>query len=201
MKLPLLAALMLVFISTAHAGVLEDIKERQSGVNTVRAGFSQEKHTELLERPIKSSGKFYFKSPVGVRWEYGDEMLVVYDGKTLYLHYTELEEAEKVEGVAGYAGPLVFDLGVILNDYDVDVEESGDAARLLLTPKKPMPFKSMAMTFPKGAAFPSQVSIFEESGDYTVIDFHGIRTNVPLSDGLFRFSPPPGVVVRERKLQ
>jgi outer membrane lipoprotein carrier protein len=200
MKLPISLAFLLFVFSVAHAGPLEDIRERQKGVKTVKAGFSQKKHTELLERPIKSSGDFYFKSPVGVRWEYRDEMVVVYDGKTLYLHYTELEQAEKVEGVAGYAGPLVFDLEVILKDYRVEVEESNGAARLDLMPKKRKPFKSMAMTFPEGAAFPSQVKIFEESGDHTVIDFHDIKTNVPLSDKLFRFIPPPGVVVRERKL-
>ena len=200
MKLPVFLAFMLFVFSVAHAGPLEDIRERQKGVKTVKAGFSQKKHTELLERPIKSSGDFYFKSPVGVRWEYRDEMVVIYDGKYLYLHYTELEQAEKVEGVAGYAGPLIFDLEVILKDYRVEVEESEGAARLDLMPKKRKPFKSMAMTFPEGAAFPSQIIIFEETGDHTVIDFHDIETNVPLSDKLFRFIPPPGVVVRERKL-
>jgi outer membrane lipoprotein carrier protein len=128
-------------------------------------------------------------------------MIVVYNGSTLYLHYTELEEVEKVDGVAGYAGPLIFNLEIILKDYKVKVEESEGAARLDLKPKKRMPFKSMTMTFPEGAAFPSHVIIFEDSGDHTVIDFHGIEINVPLSDGLFRFSPPPGVVVRERKLR
>jgi hypothetical protein len=102
--------LVLLPVAPSFGGAIEDIREKQKGLVTVRAHFKQEKRTELLERPIRSEGKFYFKSPVGVRWEYDEAMVVVYDGKSLYLHYTELDEAEKIDGVSGYVGPLSFDL-------------------------------------------------------------------------------------------
>jgi outer membrane lipoprotein-sorting protein len=197
--LPALFALLLA--APAGAGLLDEIKERQKGVRTVRAEFRQLKHTELLERPIKSKGTFYFKSPLGVRWEYEDAMVVIYDGKTLYLHYTELDEADKVDGVSGFVGPLVFDLKLLLKDYEVEASKVAEGTRLDLKPKKSMPFQSMVMIFPDGAGFPSEVSIFEETGDRTVIMFHEVKVNVAVSDELLKFSPPPGVVIRERTLQ
>jgi outer membrane lipoprotein-sorting protein len=56
------------------------------------------------------------------------------------------------------------------------------------------------MFFPRGAAFPGEIRITEETGDITVIKFHDIRTNVKLPDSLFEFTPPPGVVLRERHI-
>jgi outer membrane lipoprotein carrier protein len=184
----------------ARGGVIEDIQKRQKGISTVRAAFKQEKHTELLARPIRSDGMFYFKAPVGVRWEYRDAMTVVYDGTTLYLHYLELEEAEKIDGVSGYVGPLSFDMEVLLREYRVETEDVPEGVLLNLTPRKKVPFASMSMLFPEGAPFPSEVRIVEEMGDRTVILFSDVETNVKLPDGLFRFAPPPGVMLRERKL-
>jgi outer membrane lipoprotein carrier protein len=191
---------MLVLTAPAFAGVLDEIRERQKGVRTVRADFRQEKHTELLDRPIRSSGVFYFKAPVGVRWEYRDAMTVIYDGKTLYLHYIGLDEAEKVEGAAGYVGPLCFDIDILLKDYDVKAAKQGGGALLDLSPNKRMPFQSMQMLFREGEGFPYEVRVLEASGDRTVIKFEKIEMNAPVSDELLRFEPPPGVVVRERML-
>lgn len=195
----LLAGLMVA--GGAMAGPLEEIKARQEGVRSVKALFRQEKHTMLLERPIKSSGTFYFKSPVGVRWEYKDAMTVVYDGENLYLYYIDLEEVEKVRGASGYVGPLVFDIGMLLKDYDVQAERSPDGIRLLIKPRKPMVFESMEMSFAEGAGFPSRVSVLEESGDRTDITLHDVKINADLPDDLFVFHPPPGVKVRERQLK
>jgi outer membrane lipoprotein-sorting protein len=185
----------------AFAGLLDEIRENQKGTKTVAASFKQQKHTELLDRPIKSNGLFYFKSPVGVRWEYEDSITVIYDGTYLFLHYLELEEAERVEGVSGFVGPLMFDIESLLENFKVNAEKVTDGIRLNLEPTKQMPFKSMVMVFPDGSGFPRSVEVFEETGDRTEIHFYNVRTNVTVSDELLKFKPPPGVIVRERKLR
>lgn len=191
----------LLLAAPASAGVLDAIREKQGEVKAVKAGFTQEKRTELLERPILSKGTFYFKPAKGVRWEYDEAMVVIYDGESVYLHYTELEEAEKVGGVAGYAGPLVFDIDLILKDYDVKAGESEGGYRLTLAPKAQMPFERMEMLFDPDAAFPREIRITEESGDLTVIRFSGVELNAEIPDSMFVFTPPPGVTVRERQFQ
>jgi outer membrane lipoprotein-sorting protein len=196
-----------IFVLVAHAalavaaGPLDELRERQKGVSTVYARFTQEKHTALLPRPIKSSGEFYFKSPVGVRWIYTEAMEVVYDGKTLYIYYAEAREAEKISGAGGFVGPLTFDIDEMLKGYDVKAEKAGGDIRLGLRPLKEMPFASMQMTFRGGGAFPEEVAVLEGTGEKTVIRFHDVKTNLPLKDSLFKFEPPRGVTVRERSLE
>lgn len=184
------------------AGPIEEISALQKGMKTVSAPFTQKKMTELLARPIKSKGTFYFKQGAGVRWVYDGQMVVVYDGVTLWLHYTEMDEAEKVKGIAGFSGPLSFDVVQLKKDYVIKAarEASGDIA-LELKPKVRMPFVSMRMVFAGGEAFPREVTVREESGDETVITFAKTKLNVKLKDSLFVFKPPRGVTVKERQFQ
>lgn len=192
------AICILVANVSADTGPLEKLKARQKGIRTVESDFRQEKHTQLLVRPIRSSGKVYMKSGVGVRWEYKGEMVVIYDGEDVYLHYTELDEADRIKGAGGYAGPLTFDIVELLRDYQVEAAESGGEIILDLKPLKRMPFASMKMVFGEGAAFPGKVVIIEEDGDRTVIRFREVEQNVDIPDRMFEFTPPPGVVLRER---
>jgi outer membrane lipoprotein-sorting protein len=187
--------------SPSSPSSIEEIKALQKDISSIKADFSQKKVTELLDRPIKSTGMFYFKSGFGVRWEYDEVMNVIYDGKTLYLHYLGLDEAEKVSGVSGYVGPLSFDIEALLKDYDVTATDISSGVSLSLIPRKHMPFKSMSMVFKKGSPFPDKVRILEESGDHTTINFSNLSTNIELSDGLFIFKVPPGVTLRERSIR
>jgi outer membrane lipoprotein-sorting protein len=175
-----------ILAASAFGSPIDEIKKSQKDIKSVKASFRQEKHTELFQRPIKSEGTFYFMAGKGVRWEYGTEMVVVYDGESLYLHYVELEEAEKVNGVSGFVGPLSFDITQLV---------------MHLIPKKQVPFESMEMVFPKGAAFPSLVKIVEQTGDRTEIHFDDVEENPGLDSTLFQFVPPPGVTLRERVLR
>lgn len=184
-----------------NPGLIESIREAQKGLRTVRAAFKQEKRTELLDRPVRSEGKFYFKSPAGVRWEYDKTMVVIYDGESLYIYYSELDEAEKINGAGGFVGPLGFDLGLLRKEFDIKASGKQGRSILSLRPKKDMPFELMEMVFAGGAAFPEEVRIIEENGDRTVITFFNVETNVDVPDSMFVFAPPPGVRLRERNLQ
>lgn len=200
-RFSLIALFVMLLAQAAWAGPLEDIAKAQKETSTVQASFAQEKHTELMSRPLRSKGTFYMKTSKGVRWQYADEMDVIFDGKVIYVYYTELNEVEKVMGAAGYAGPLVFDIKSIVKEYDVTESEAGGIYTLLLKPKSRMPFVQMQMAFQKGAAFPQSVTITEETGDRTVINFTSIEINKSLSDKFFKFTPAKGAKVRERQVQ
>ena len=200
----ILSALIIFMLSLpAMAGPVEDISLLQKGnLKSVRAPFKQKKQTELLPRPVKSKGTFYFKEGAGVRWVYDYQMVAIYDGSSLYLHYIELDDAEQIDGIAGFSGPLSFNVAELKKDYDIKAKvdsASGDIA-LKLTPSKRMPFVFMRMLFHKGQAFPYEVSVHEKSGDVTRINFIEPEFNIDLKDDLFKFTPPKGVTVRHRKL-
>jgi len=180
---------------------VEEIREAQKGLRTVRADFKQEKRTELLDRPVRSEGRFYFKSPSNLRWEYDESMVVIYDGRSLYIHYTELGEAERIDDAAGFVGPLGFNLDLLRKDFEIQATGSQGRGLLSLRPKKDMPFELMEMVFSGGGAFPREVRITEENGDRTVITFLNVETNVDVPDSTFVFVAPPGVKLRERNLR
>lgn len=199
--LSVIAAVMMLPLSVpAWAGPLEDLSALQKDLKSVRAPFKQKKLTELLPRAIKSKGTFYFSDGAGVRWEYDGQMVVIYDNESLYLHYIELSEAEKVDGIAGFNGPLSFNVKELARDYDIktSVSEAGDIT-LHLVPRQLMPFENMRMVFKKGEPFPSEVRVMEATGDETVISFIDPEFNLKLKGKLFVFTPPRGVKVRVRQ--
>lgn len=198
----LLFLVLLSSVSAIYAGdPLDELVARQKGVNTLRSNFSQEKHAMLLEKPLKSDGVFYYKADAGVRWQYSEGLLVIYDGEALYVFDPELGEAEKVAEARGVIGPLSFDVEFLKKDYEIEAERLDGAIRLNLTPREEAPFRSMEITFPDGSPFPREVVMKEETGEMTRIEFKDISINEPLPDDLFVFSPPPGVKMRERKMQ
>jgi outer membrane lipoprotein-sorting protein len=199
--LSLFILIALALLSPAYADILDELRESQKGLKTVRASFSQEKHTELLDRPIKSDGTLAIRSGSGVRWEYEGEMVVIYDGTDLYFYYTELEEAEKLKGVSGFVGPLAFDIDLLTRDYEVEASRRDGRYVLVLHPRKEMPFKEMEMRYAPGKPFPEEVKIREETGDSTVITFRDVRINAEVPEELFVLKLPPGVPLRERDMR
>jgi outer membrane lipoprotein-sorting protein len=199
--LSLFILIALALLSPAYADILDELRESQKDLKTVRASFSQEKHTELLDRPIKSDGTLAIRSGSGVRWEYEGEMVVIYDGTDLYFYYTELEEAEKLKGVSGFVGPLAFDIDLLTRDYEVEASRRDGRYVLVLHPRKEMPFKEMEMRYAPGKPFPEEVKIREETGDSTVITFRDVRINAEVPEELFVLKLPPGVPLRERDMR
>lgn len=181
-------------------GLLDELIERQGKLETVQASFVQEKYDPMLGRPIKSEGSFYFKVGSGVRWEYED-VLVVYNGKFLYVYSPETEEAEKIMGKQGFMGPLAFDLKELLKEYDMEAFRDGEIIKVKLRPKKEMPFESMVMLFKGEEAFPSEVSITDINGETSSIRFDNVKLNTQFRKDMFVFHPPPGTVVREREFE
>lgn len=198
-RLFVLLTLLLLITGEARAvSLTEELGERQKGLQSIKASFDQEKRTELLNRPIRSKGTVYFKAQGGVRWEYDGSMLVIYDGKTVYVHYLGMEEADKVVGASEYIGPLTFDVPTLVRDYKVEAKRADKDIVLDLKPKKRMPFATMRMTFGPQDSFPREISITEESGDSTTIKFRDIFANIPIKDAQFVFTPPKGVTLKER---
>ena len=48
----------------------DDIERESAKIQSVTAHFSQEKHMQILTKPLVSKGRFYFQAPDSVRWEY-----------------------------------------------------------------------------------------------------------------------------------
>lgn len=201
-----LSALIIIFfsiITVSHAGSVDELKAKQADIKTVSARFMQEKHTKLLTKPIRSSGRFFYKQPDMIRWEYSGSvnMQVIYNGKELWLYYPELKEADRLNGMPQYSSLMHFDVSSLAGDYAISARKDKNVSLLSLVPKIKGPVRQIEMEFPGQSSFPRMIKLTDSNNEETVIIFSDVQLNTVIQDNTFRFIPEKGVTIRERTLK
>ena len=195
--------LLILFTSTTSlADIIDDLKAKQAKVKTVSAQFTQEKHTKLLTKPIKSSGRFLFKQPDRIRWEYrgSTNMQVIYNGKEFWIYYPELNEADKINGMPQYSSLMHFDIAKMSKDYDIKGRREQNILKLRFTPMVKSPVTLIEMEFTEDSSFPGNLKLTDSNGEITLIIFKDVKFNSEIQDNIFTFNPDKAVKVRERSL-
>ena len=181
------------------ANSLEDIQKKSSEIKSVGARFTQEKHIQILARPLISKGIFYFQAPDSVRWEYISpvkSILLMHKGN-IRRYLISGKGAVKDSGNA--AQSMQFVLPEISrwtrgqftdNDYFMASFKGGKEKQVVLTPRK----KELSSMISRIVITPSpdtpgvlkSVKIVEGEGNYTLLEFTDVRINEKLNDSLFR---------------
>jgi len=184
------------FLCLGWADTWEGIKKTASTVTSVRAEFVQEKHMEILARPLVSKGIFYFKAPNSLRWEYRSpvqSILLMHDGRTKrYL--------KKNGAIIEDKGAQLQSMQVVLQDisqwlsgrfeenpaFSASLEPD---RKIVLRPKE----KSLATMIQRielilsdRPGIISAVMIYEGEKSYTRFEFKNAVLNQPLQDSIFR---------------
>jgi outer membrane lipoprotein-sorting protein len=188
--------LLTAFMCLGWADTWEGIKKTASTVTSVRAEFVQEKHMEILARPLVSKGIFYFKAPNSLRWEYRSpiqSILLMHDGRTKrYLKRN---------------GAIIEDKGAQLQSMQVVLQDISQwlsgrfeenpafsaslepGRKIVLRPKE----KSLAIMIQRielilsdRPGIISAVMIYEGEKSYTRFEFKNAVLNQPLQDSIFR---------------
>jgi outer membrane lipoprotein-sorting protein len=176
----------------------EEIRRGSAGVNTVQAGFVQHKHLKILSRPLVSEGRFYFRSPDALRWEYLSpvrSVLLLHKGDVKrYIQQNNrlIEDNQSRVQVMKFVLPEI----AAWNRGNFDSSQTFTAAlnpgrksRIILTPKdkgmKAM-IQAIEITLSDKPGEIETVRIIESDEAYTVIEFKNVRTNKRLDDILFR---------------
>lgn len=201
-----LSALIIIFfsiITVSHAGSVDELKAKQADIKTVSARFIQEKHTKLLTKPIRSSGRFFYKQPDMIRWEYSGSvnMQVIFNGKELWLYYSELKEADRLNGMPQYSSLMHFDVSSLARDCIITEKKEKNVSLLTFIPKTKGPVRQIEMEFMGQASFPRMIKLLDSNGEATVITFSDVHLNTLIQDNIFSFTPEKGVTVRERNLK
>jgi outer membrane lipoprotein-sorting protein len=174
----------------------ESIRAAASGIERISAEFVQEKHLAILAKPLVSEGRFFYRRPDALRWEYRSpvkSVLLMHDGGTR--RFVESD------------GRLVEDAGVRLQAMQVVMPEiSGwlggrfqdnslfDASlsgihKILLVPKDPGMARfiqrvELLMSDRPGVI--DQVLIVESVDAFTRMVFTNTQVNPVLDDRLFQ---------------
>ena len=195
--------LLLFSVTVSSADILDDLTAKQAKIKTVSANFTQEKKTKLLTKAIRTEGRFLYKQPDRIRWEYRGNvnLQVIYNGKDIWLYYPELKEADKLIGLSQYGSMMQFDVLTMSRDYTITARKEGTGILLRFLPKVKGPISRIEMEIPEASPFPHRVKLFDQNNEPTTITFRDIRLNPDIQESSFIFVPAKGTVVRERSLK
>ena len=178
--------------------LLAGIENRYNHIHTLEVAFSET--WTLNGRKRTGNGTLMLRKPGRMRWEYAMPAgrLFISDGEFIYSYSPEENRAEKIKmkSVDDMRAPLAFLLGR-LNFHDEFSEfrasPQGDQVLLTALPKSgKMPYSEVS--FLSGADYViHRLIVKQQDNSVLEYDFEGEKTNLPVSDSEFHFTPPPGV--------
>lgn len=182
-------------ILTGGADTWEGLRAQSREIRTVRADFVQEKHLEILQKPLISRGVFYFRAPDDLRWEYTEpirSILLVHDGKTE--RWIEGDDGLVKDAAAGLPAMQMM-LGEISGWLQGRFEENPDfkatlepGRQIVLTPKSAALadiIQRIVLQLSDAPGLLDSVTVYESDASYTLFRFQNAVLNADLDDAVF----------------
>jgi outer membrane lipoprotein-sorting protein len=191
---------LLMLPAAAHAGWTENwesIRQAMSQVHSVSADFTQKKNLRILARPLVSEGKFYYRAPGDLRWEYSSPIknILLVHGDKVAMYVWSKGGFTKDEGPQLEATRIVMEqIATWLNGNFHDNRafipklKPGNPTRIVLVPARDYLAKFIKQVTLRLSGTPgviSSIEILEPRGSSTVIEFSHISLNTKISDTTF----------------
>ena len=210
--LALLALLIWNPAPPAQAGGLSDLKKFTTNLDTWSAAFSQTTYDERGLVRERSSGRFYLKRPGMFHWDYRlpYRQQIIGDGDSVWLYDHDLKQVDVRDQEGPFnllASLLTGSNSRLLSRFDIfektPEKDGGGRTAVELRPKKTLaadaeiPFKLVRLDFTHGHL--RQVRLVDELEQKLFFAFNRIERNKALPASRFRFQPPAGVDVLDRR--
>lgn len=180
------------------AECLKRIETSQKDHKDFTGKFKQEKHIMLFDEIIESSGRFVFRKPNNVRWEYEKPhqsiLVISSDGGQKWTETTKKVEKFKLSDDRGLDAVVkqLFtwfkgEFTKLGDDYDVEIAERSPT-KLKMTPKKDIVKKFIAgieVEFTEKDAAIASVKITEPGDDYVLYTFSDTKLDSGVKDEEF----------------
>ncbi|MFH1083053.1 MAG: outer membrane lipoprotein carrier protein LolA [Pseudomonadota bacterium] len=183
------------WISIGWADTWEQIRGATGTIKTIRADFIQEKHLNILSRPLISKGVLYYQAPNSLRWEYTSpvrSILLMHKGKIRRYIKTGNDFVEdsrmNPKGTQIVLQEIALWLGGRFSDdpaFDATLE---DGRKVVLTPKEKAFSKMIEHIDLKLSDTPGiieSVTIYEGQDSYTRLEFLNTVINKEIKEALF----------------
>lgn len=204
---PLLVSL-LCFSSTAEDVALKAEMKIHS-LQSLQANFDQIYYSSTLSTPLKEKGKFYFKKPHLMRWEYKDpEEKIFLVKEKIFLWYIpedkELtrgslsEEQHESEILSLLSGQRRLSDNYLI-EFSPFPTEKPKGWQLKLTPKEENEYSHILLEIDKKSWLIRKIIFFDWAGNKTEFQFNRIKINVRFPQNVFELKVPPDVEIIERK--
>ena len=189
------------------------VSEAQRGTTTLSARFEQHRESHLLAEPAVAHGRFYYRAPDLVRWEYDvpRPMTVLVTGGTVVTYRPEERRAERVEVGRVQRRFLRFfsatqPLSDLREHFDFTLRDPGGDGRFELelrptTPQIKRRLRSIRLEIDRERFFPVVVAYDEPDGDLTRYLFSEVIVNAPVDREVFSLELPADVEVVELRVR
>lgn len=174
-----------------------DLKKVSAELNSIKADFVQTKQMQFLDTELKSGGKFWFKNPDKVRWEYTSPYtytVIINEGKlNLISEDSENEFDMSSSEVFQQVNELMLAAvsGNIFSNsqYNTKGFESSKFYLVLLTPETDHVselIKTIELYFDKNSLRVVQMRMVEPNSDFSLITFTNQLINEIIEDNTFK---------------
>ena len=165
--------------------------------NTMASEFVQEKHLSFMSEPIFTEGRFRYKKPNMIRWEYTQPFsyILIINNDQLYIddegnqNEIDLGNNDMFKQINKIISNAL--MGKVLESegqFSYVLEESSSSYRIILTPiEKALEqyLQTIEVFFDKDNMIVSKVIMRESEEDFTVIKFNNNKLNTNLKDAEF----------------
>jgi outer membrane lipoprotein-sorting protein len=175
---------------------LKRLEEKSQSIHSIESNFVQEKFLEIMEGPLLSSGKFYYKKEELIRWDQvlpspyyfilnGDKV-IRFDGKTRkVIAASNPQVAYFKDFILATVTGSMFES----EEFESIFSQSENEVDVVLTPRRKQMKKrinKILLRFAYDSTLLLELIIMEYDGDVTKIYFTNQQINSPIDDGLFK---------------
>ncbi len=185
--------------------LLARIAERRASSPDVRADFQEQKTMHLLNKPIVSSGKIWFRAPNKFRREIGGSSpsITVSNGRDLWIYYPNFKSAEHYTlGKRSPVDAAIAAINTALNLEDVEKtfqitgRKVATGYELQLLPRSPS-VKRMFQKFDlrlNSDLVAERTDMMQPNGD-RIVTIYSNQTRATIPGSTFEFTPPPRTAI------
>lgn len=180
--------------ATADSDGLEAIRKGAKQIQSLQADFVQKKQMKILLKPLVSKGRFYFKAPGSIRWEYQTPVSSI-----LTVHQGDIKRFFRKDGkMVPDTGANLEAMQVVMQyitrwlgghfDENPDFRVRRDKGRVILTPAHSMSgmIDHIELRLSRQAGIIDAIYIYEDDENYTAIEFNKLKINRPVADSVFQ---------------
>ena len=186
-------------VPCARGGDWDRIRGKAMDIQTISAQFIQEKHLEILIKPLISKGAFYFRAPGSLRWEYYSpiqSILLMHDGRIR--RFIGSEKGFKEDASPGLqAMEMVLQeitlwlKGEFADNPNYHSSLEGDN-KIVMVPRNKAFLKiiqKIEILLSDRPGVIETVTIYEGKSSFTMIRFRDVNINQGVADTLFESIP------------
>ncbi|PYL19366.1 MAG: hypothetical protein DME30_00975 [Verrucomicrobia bacterium] len=185
--------------------LLARIAERRVSSPDVRADFQEQKTMHLLNKPIISSGKIWFRAPNKFRREIGSSSpsITVSNGRDLWIYYPNFKSAEHYTlGKRSPVDAAIAAINTALNlenvekTFQITGRKVATGYELQLLPRSPS-VKRMFQKFDlrlNSDLVAERTDMVQPNGD-RIVTIYSNQTRATIPGSTFEFTPPPGTAI------